>query len=353
MNKFITSHQVNYGKRILPIKMVELFSPDEWEEFIEEWLDLKKGEYYEIERLGGAGDKGRDVVAYVAQNESTYTWDCYQCKHYEQSLVPSKVYKEFGKILYYTYIKEYPIPRKYYFVAPKGCGTSLSKMLLNTDLLKDEVKKNWDGYCKTQITDNAEIVLEGGLLKYYDGFDFSIFSKISVKNVIEEHKKHNNHIIRFGGGLPEREKLDESIIPDSLQDYENRYIRQLLLAYGSDNSVNYLNPSMLENASYINHFRRARINFHYAEQLRNFTRDNLPLETFEDFQNEIYNGVIDAAEENFDSGFKKVKEVEKLAKSLNITSNPLKDVSVINDRSGVCHQLVNDNKLTWINEESI
>ena len=350
MNNFITSHQVNYGKRVLPIKMVELFSPDEWEEFIEEWLDLKKREYFDIERLGGAGDKGRDVVAYVTKSESTYTWDCYQCKHYDQSLVPSKVYNEFGKILYYTFIKEYPIPCKYYFVAPKGCGTSLSMMLSNADVLKAEIKKNWDRYCKTKITDTTEIALEGKFLEYIDSFDFSIFSKISVKNVIEEHKKHDNHIIRFGGGLPEREKLDESFIPDSLQNNENRYIKQLLLAYGSDNSVNYLNPSMLENTPYINHFRRARINFHYAEQLRNFTRDNLPLETFEDFQDEIYNGVIDTAEENFDNGFKKVKEVEKLAKSLNITSNPLKDVSVINDRSGVCHQLVNDNKLTWIKE---
>jgi len=351
MGNYVTSHQVNFGKRVLPIKRVELFSSDEWEEFIEEWLDLKKGEYLEIERLGGAGDQGRDVVAYISKAGSTYTWDCYQCKHYDQALAPTKVYIEFGKILYYTFIREYPIPRKYYFVAPKGCGTSLSKMLLNTDFLKEEIRRNWDAYCKKQISETEDVLLVGNFLEYFNNFDFSIFSKVAVKNVIEEHSKHNNHIVRFGGGLPERERLDESAIPNSLQHYENRYIKQLLLAYGSENSIRYLNASMLENTSYISHFRRARINFHYAEQLRNFTRDNLPLETFQDFQNEIYNGVIDTVEENHESGFKKVKEVEKLAKSLNITSNPLKDVSVINDRSGICHQLVNDSRITWINEE--
>lgn len=351
MNHFITSHQINYGKRVLPIKMVELFSSDEWEEFVEEWLDLKKVEYLDVQRLGGAGDKGRDVVAYITRDESTYTWDCYQCKHYDKALIPTQVYEEFGKILYYTFIKEYPIPRQYYFVAPKGCGTSLSKMLLDTNFLKEEVRKNWDRYCKTQITDTVEVILEGQFLDYFDNFDFNIFSKKSVKSIIEEHKKHTNHLLRFGGGLPTREKLDETGIPNTPQDYENRYIRQLLLAYGSEKSTNYSSPSAINDSTCISHFKRARLNFHYAEQLRNFSRDNLPVETFEDFQNEIYNGIIDTAEEDFDNGFKKVKEVEKLAKSLNITSNPLKDVSIINDRSGVCHQLVNDSKLTWIKEE--
>ncbi|MFT0251928.1 ABC-three component system protein [Bacteroides thetaiotaomicron] len=34
-----------------------------------------------------------------------------------------------------------------------------------------------------------------------------------------------------------------------------------------------------------------------------------------------------------------------------IASNPLKDVSIVNDKSGVCHQLVNESKITWIDEE--
>lgn len=42
MITFISSLTINFGKRILPIKMVEIFSAEDWETFIEEWLDLKK-----------------------------------------------------------------------------------------------------------------------------------------------------------------------------------------------------------------------------------------------------------------------------------------------------------------------
>ncbi|MGB3545990.1 MAG: hypothetical protein WBA17_03400, partial [Saprospiraceae bacterium] len=67
--KYTTAHRVNYGQTIIPIKKVSLFSPDEWEEFIEEWLDTKE-DYLESERFGGAGDMGRDVVAYKSDKKN-------------------------------------------------------------------------------------------------------------------------------------------------------------------------------------------------------------------------------------------------------------------------------------------
>ena len=351
MQYHVTANQINFGNRIIPTKRVELFSFDEWEEFIEEWLDLKRDEYFFIERFGGAGDKGRDVVAQIDLKTKNYAWDCYQCKHYDQPLMPTQVYVEFGKILYYTYINDYTIPRNYYFVSPKSCGTSLSSLLSSPSNLKDEVIKNWDKYCKDKITKTEEVKLSGSFLEYCQNFDFGIFKKILPKIVIEEHSKHPNHLIRFGGGLPEREKLNKESIPQTPLGNENRYVKQLLLAYGSDSNTEYNSLIDISKDIYKNHFKRSRLNFHYAEQLRNFSRDNLPVGTFEDFQGEIYEGVIGTAEEEDLNGFKKIKEIEKIANNLSITSNPLKDVSVINDRSGVCHQLINDEKLTIVNDK--
>lgn len=348
MTHYKTSHQVNFGMRIIPLKMVEHMSFEDWEEFIEEWVDVKKTEYIEGERFGGAGDKGRDVVGYVSdKNMPNYIWDCYQCKHYENALIPTQVYKEFGKILYHTFKLEYPKPRKFYFVSPKGCGTSLSKLLQNPVELKDALKKNWLKYCETEIT-NVEVKLEGDFLKWVDNFDFSIFSKIHTKNILIEHKKHENHLIRFGGGLPEREKLDLTSIPNDIQSSETNYVYELLSAYSSESTEIYKNVQELNSAEvYKNHFARARISFHHAEQLRNFSRDSLPIDTFEDFQNEILNGIIDIVDDIHSNNFIKVKEAEKEARKIIISSNPLKDVSIINDRSGVCHQLVNDKKIKW------
>ncbi len=347
-NTIVTSQSVNFGQSVLPVKRVEIFSAEEWESFIEEWLDVKKNEYKKIERLAGAGDKGRDIVASIEDNISTDgSWDCYQCKHYDKPLAPGQIWVEIAKIIYYTYIKDYSIPSKYLLAAPKGCGTSLSTLLDNPDELRKELKANWNQCCEKKITTTINIPLINGLLTYVDSFDFSIFGKVSVKTIIEEHKKHANHLIRFGGGLAARTELRESDIPSDIQSNELVYVSQLLLAYGSDFPGEFKSPNEIKEP-YINHFKRARLNFHYAEQLRNLYRDSLPAGTFEHFQNEIYDGTVNIYENSHSNGYEKVKAVESQAILIVISSNPLKEVSIQKDKIGVCHQLCNQNKFKWM-----
>lgn len=347
-NKFTSHFEVTNGANIVPIKRIEIFSPEEWELFTKEYLEVLQDDYTEIERIGGANDNGRDVIAYIEPSTvKNYKWDCFQCKHYDHSLHPSDVYVEIGKILYYTFKKDYPIPQNYFFVAPKGCGTSLSKLLTDKTLLKQKIKDNWIQSCEKKITKHLDIKLEGSFLDYFENFDFGIFKKTNIKDILDQHKKHPNHIIRFGGGLPSRPKLDETLI-DKIKANELVYVKQLFLSYGDESKIKYENINDLKsNLNYQNHFNRTRINFHYAEQLRNFYRDSLPINTFQDFQNEIYHGIIDTVEDIHENAFKKIKASEKLASTLQLSSNPLTTVSIVNDRKGICHQLVNDKKIIW------
>jgi len=343
-----TAQAITFGKTILPIKRVETFSAEEWEQFVEEWLDVKEKDYLEIELLGGAGDMGRDVAAYVSDNKKPgYTWDCYQCKHYDRPIMPTQVYVEIGKIIYYTSIGHFPVPRKYYFVAPKGCGTSLSNLLKNAGRLRHEVKKNWLQYCENEIISKKSITLDTALSAYIDAFDFTIFEKIAVKVIIEEHTAHANHLSWFGGGLPERTEITEGMLPAAIAASESMYVSQLLLAYGSEKAMEFKDTASLTDP-YGSHFKRARLNFHYAEQLRNLYRDSLPTGTFEKFQEEIYDGVVNVYEATHTNGYEKVKAVENQAVIVTIASNPLKDVSVQKDKLGICHQLCNEEKLKWI-----
>ena len=83
--RYITAQNVSVGRQITPLKRVYLFSAEEYEEFIEEWLDTKKDKYIRTEKNAGAGDMGRDIIAYIEDskiNPEKYKWDCYQCKHY-------------------------------------------------------------------------------------------------------------------------------------------------------------------------------------------------------------------------------------------------------------------------------
>jgi len=351
MEHYATSNRITFGKRIIPLKMIETFSPDEWEDFVEEWLDLKKKEYFDIERLGGAGDMGRDVVAYIddPKDNSHYKWDCYQCKHYNTSITPTAVYLEFGKIIYYTFMKEYPVPQKYYFVAPKDCGTTLTNFLKDSSKLKEAIRESWSKYCEKHITDTGYVKLEGKLLSYFENFNFSIFDKIHRKVIVEEHMKHPNHLTRFGGSLPDRPVLTTADIPDEIQTHEMNYVTNLINAYNSESSKQFEKVEELT-SPYGDHFKRAREGFHFAEQLRVLYRDSLPVNTFEEFQKEIHAGIINTIESTHNNGFEKVKTVEDKALQVEITSNPLKDVSKAQDRKGICHQLSNNGIINWENK---
>ncbi len=61
------------GLPVHPEDRIKLFSPSQWELFVQEWVDSLRGEYEFVERCGGAGDMGRDVIATVKGGKGA--WD--------------------------------------------------------------------------------------------------------------------------------------------------------------------------------------------------------------------------------------------------------------------------------------
>ncbi|EPE2222990.1 ABC-three component system protein [Vibrio vulnificus] len=327
-------------------------SPDDWEHFIEEWMTYKSKEYFDFERLGGAGDQGRDVVGYVDNpvGSDCYTWDNFQCKHYGAPLSPSQIWVEIGKICYFSFNRDYPFPRKYYFIAPRGVGTKLSNLLKKPNELKSGLYENWDMYCKNGITDKKSIVLDGKLKTYIDELDFSVFDKIATIKIIIEHSKTQFHVTRFGTQLPKRP--DTPKISSVVGEHELIYVKKLLQAYDSHCSEKIVSVSNLDNhPKYKNHLKRSREDFLNAETLRNFSRDTLPKGEFERIQSQILSGVIDIVEDDHENGFDKVKEAVREAKRLQLPTSPLSSCLTINDRGGVCHQLANNNEISWCEDE--
>jgi len=352
MAENITSQQVSIGKLIAPIQRIKIMPPDEWEVLVEEWLETtKKYDSNKIERLGGSGDMGIDVIAYITnptENPTNYKWDCYQCKRYDKPLSPSSMWIEFAKIIYYSFLEEYPIPQKYYLIGTNDIGTSLKKYFINTQKLKDELKKQWKAKCEKEITKTTPVILEGDLLEYFNKFDFSIFEKVNPKTIVEGHKLHSNHLLRFGGGLPSRISIE---IPLLEADKKLRYVEQLVKAYNSDSTDRLEEVEHIEKSKYDRHFKDSRKSFYKAEELRALTRDNLTEQVFDNFKEDIYDGIINKSEEDFDNGYKKVKEVESEASKIIIDSNPLTEACRPADKKGICHHLINDKKISWIEDE--
>jgi hypothetical protein len=133
--------------------------------------------------LAGAGDFGVDIAGFKSKDGFQGPWDNYQCKRYAQPLRPSDIWVEIGKIIYYSHRKEFIAPDKHYFVCSQGVGTTLEKLLNNTDKLKEQTRSNWEKHRKTEITSTAEIPLEGELLQYFDAFDFRFFLRNRSSNL--------------------------------------------------------------------------------------------------------------------------------------------------------------------------
>ena len=344
-----SAEHVSTGIPIPKPMRVTTFSPAEWESFTQEWANSLEDLYVRVARHTGAGDQGIDVAGYVSNAGLRGQWDNYQCKHYENPLRPSDVWVELGKTIYYSYKGEYPAPRKYYFIAPRGIGTSLEKLLENPQKLKQDLKDNWEKYCQDRLTKTISVPLQGTLLNWFQKFDFSIFSTKSVVELIDGHSKTPFHSVRFGGGLPPRPEVP--LPPENHDVTESHYIKQLFNAYADHlgtpiNNISELAASL--KPSLKKDFSRQRERFYNAEYLRNYARDTVPKGTFERLQSEIYHGVADIHDNDHADGLARMKAIVTQAAQVATMSNPLASVVQAQDRQGICHQLANENQLIWV-----
>ena len=292
----LTNQQILLGQKHDPLEIIKIYPEDEWEQFVREWLEGIRGKYTDVRRAGGSRDKGRDVIGYVQAMNACGPWDNYQCKHYAHALHPGDLWKELAKLCFYTFDNKYTVPRAYYFVAPWGVGPEAILLFENPANLKAGLIARWEKGDLLRIG-KQEIVLEGELRKHVEQFDFSVVKDLPPSQIIEGHRETRYFASRFGGGLV-RLPPDKADVP---------------------------------------------------ELLRNFTRDNIPEDgCFERLQEAIYDGVIDTAEADHQDGFERVKKTIEVARAIQIDSHPLRECLEGYHRSGVCHQLANDDRLTWV-----
>jgi len=338
---------VTMGPPVLPIERIKLYSDKQWEEFTLEWANGLRSIYARVVRCGGPGDMGRDVIAYPDDNNLD-VWDNYQCKHYDHPLYPGDIWLEVGKLVYHTFHSEFAFPRKYFFVAPRGVGTTLSNLLKKPDRLRKQLIENWDRHCRNAITKVEEVHLDGELLAYLDRLDFSIFSYVPPLRIIDQHRETPYYFARFGGGLPDRpETPSPPVTPAST---ELAYLRKLLDAYGDHLKRDVRNRLDIEGEQELReHYGDSRVEFYSAEALRSFSRDTLPEGSYEQLQQEVYDGIRDVMRGQHDDGYRRLLAVVIAAKNLPLTAHALVPRLYIRDRGGICHQLANERRsVKWV-----
>lgn len=343
----LSADTVTSGPLVPAMNLMKLFSPDEWEAFVLEWAHSLDSIYELVEKCGGAGDMGRDVIATVSEDNPD-VWDNYQCKHYQHPLRPTDIWLELGKAVYYSYQGEFTFPRRYRFVAPQGAGTTLIKLFKKPGELKSRLVSEWDKHCRNGITSTQEVLLEGALRDYLDSLDFSVVGYIPAQRLVDDHRRTRWHVARFGGGLPQRPESPDP--PDKPIETEVVYLNKLFAAYADRQGHAIATVDDLAGVDFLlRHYSRSRKEFYSAESLRGFSRDTLPPRSYETLQDEILAGVQDIIDIQHEDGYQRVLTVVQAARQLQLTRHALVPRLDVRDRGGICHQLANDREdVRWV-----
>lgn len=345
----LSSAEILMGSQIPAIDRLQQMSEDDFEVLCLEWATgYLKSQYVKVRQLGGAGDKGRDIIAETATKEI----DVYQCKHYDAGLTPTDIYVELAKICFYTQRGDFAIPRAYYFVTSIGIGAKLQGFLEKPDTINQELIDNWEKYCQNKIQ-STPVLLEGKLLDYVKAFDFSILKDKAPLELIEEHSKTTYHAARFGGGL-KKYRRDIPKADAVIQARELNYVTQLLKVYSTYHGREILDRDTLKGVdiTHASNFDQHRNSFYAAESLELFSRENFPdadplpfVELKDDAKAIAANTLLLNDREN---SLKKVLLVIQEVMRQSFGSNPLHIEIKPIDKQGVCHHLANDNEISWI-----
>jgi hypothetical protein len=332
---------------LTPAIVIQTYDESEWEQFALEWAAAFDPPYAHLDRVGGAGDKGRDIVAYTGQPNTPCDLDVYQCKHYDHPIQPHEIWRELGKLCVFTHRGAYRMPRKYRIIAPHGVGVSLADLLTQPLEMRNGLIREWDLKCKTKISHSEDIPLEGDLLDYVRGFNFAIVGYVPVHELLAQHRRTSYWFQRFRRDPPTRPPAVPA--PVEVQPEELRYVTQLLEAYGDNLKVGIPDVAALgAYPDHSKHFQRARTDFFMAESLNRFYRDPFPPGAFDDVKNQVYDGVVETACAQHICGYTRVKKTVQAAIHVPLAQTDYTPYVQPGDRKGICHHLANDDKLRWV-----
>jgi len=333
---------------VSPQGRVYLYDDDEWEEFVREWASTLPEAYVQIKRFGGSGDRGADVAAFKTEHGLQAAWDCFQCKHYVKPLSFADAAPEMLKVFRAACADFWVLPDSYQFLAPKGCSTQLNQLLSQPDRLKERFLR--DLAAPGNVLGHDLAATEAAdIIALATATDFTMFKSVELVDAIASLEGTQYYLRRFERVMPVRP--DHEPPPSEVTAAEARYVEQLLEVYNErfvDDSIDSGNVTAHPTAG--PHFKRQREAFFKAEALRVYARDSVHPDTFNRLQDDIYNGVVDLAEDVHPSGWSRMTKVLIHVGTLDLQQHTLIQVSDLQDRKGICHHLANVDRLIWMQE---
>ncbi|GGQ97292.1 hypothetical protein GCM10010280_51280 [Streptomyces pilosus] len=343
----LTGPQLQFPAMPTPKKVVFSYDPDEFEDFVKEWVPALNTKYVRVERHGGSGDHGIDVAGYLTPQGLEGDWHNYQCKHYGDPLTWSKAAPEMRKMFAAAVRGHFTVPKRYVFVAPM-IGRSLVRLFAKPsdtrrDFLED-LKSTRDDVI-TSLSNAQREAVE----KLAEGTDFSMFETVDMDEMIALHRTTPHWATRFP--QPQVARPQIMVPPPEHGPDEARYVQQLLDVYRErwGDTTSSL-EQVAEHRQASEHLRRQREAFYSAESLRLFARDASPEGHFEAVLDDVFDIVVEVADGIYSLGWERLQAVLNSAGQVELTETILTKYVRPLDRKGVCHHLANEDRLTWCQE---
>ncbi len=338
------AHELLTKSQSNPMETIKVWGAEEFELFVHEWVfSCLPGTYEKVVWAPGAGDKGRDVRAFV--KEEAGEWDNFQCKRYHEPLAPNEVWLELGKLCKYTFLKPqnggYRCPRKYYFVAQHGVGPKLCDLMENPERIREGLLRNWAEKCSVSLG-----VLDDGLRQYIEEFDFGVVSHVSPRRLIADMEKTSYYSWFFG--LRKFVRPTQFDVPPVESD-KRRYLEALYEAYAEKLSceMRHCAEQVMACDELCEHIKMSRRCFYQADEILRSAREQLPAEMSESVVRQIQSGLRFALRGSYPDGYEKILAVEDSVGKLQLKRDQLADELEIQDRYGVCHHLAERGVCHW------
>ena len=208
------------------------------------------------------------------------------------------------------------------------------------------------------------------LMKYYDDGKYGEFlgrvfqrallgnnkvsspqRKKSASDAKSESIDEFNKLIRVGMKKP------TTVVPDEIQPDELGYVTALYDAYEDAHSIHINVPTDLDSIGCREHFDRQRKNYYLAETINRKTRDSVEKEEsglFDTLKEEVESGIYEISHKTYSNGLEKANTVLDRAGTISLsvnTQNSFFNWIGPGEKKGVCHMLVNDERLEWVDKD--
>lgn len=334
-----------------PLDIMANFGPDEFERFVLEWADdyLKKLEgYCEVQQRGGAGDKGRDIVCWLDESSvPDRRYDIYQCKKYQNKVGTGDFWEEVGKLIFYTFRGDYPIPRRYRFVALNGVVGPVQDLLDQPCNISAKLLDAWEKHCLGTIR-KEPTPLTAELIIYIKKFPFDRLATVQPHDLLNQHAETKYHPRIFGLPMimlppppPPPSEVDETV--------ELVYVTQIYDVISEQLNKTVSGTEDFSSEDYLLYiFEKARLAFYSAEGLKETIRDRLDAEeSFFELMDEYFNALELTYRKPAKHGLERMERTQENALNLPLGAHPLAGLLRMNDRIGMCHHLANINRFRW------